>query len=114
FIVFNPTWTIPPTIKSNDVIPGMRRNANYLANKKINVYDQGGNPLSPSSINWSGDEAKSYTFRQNPGATNPLGQVKIMYPNEYLIYLHDTPSQSLFERNSRDQSSGCVRVEHAV
>ncbi len=114
FIVFNPTWTIPPTIKSNDVIPGMRRNSGYLANKKINVYDQSGNQVNPSRINWNGDEAKSFTYRQNPGATNPLGQVKIMYPNEYLIYLHDTPSQALFERNSRDQSSGCVRVEHAV
>ena len=114
YLEFNPTWTIPPTIQNDDVIPGMRKNSNYLANKKINVYDSGGNAVNPSSINWNSDEAKSYTYRQNPGATNPLGRVKIMYPNEYFIYLHDTPSQALFERNSRDQSSGCVRVEHAV
>jgi L,D-transpeptidase YcbB len=114
YLEFNPTWTIPPTIQNDDVIPGMRRNSNYLSNKKINVYDSGGNAVDPSSINWSGDEAKTYTYRQNPGSTNPLGRVKIMYPNEYFIYLHDTPSQSLFERNSRDQSSGCVRVEYAV
>lgn len=114
YLEFNPTWTIPPTIQNNDVIPGMRRNSNYLASKKINVYDRSGNAVNPSSINWSGDEAKAYTYRQNPGATNPLGRVKIMYPNEYFIYLHDTPSQELFERNSRDQSSGCVRVEYAV
>lgn len=114
YLEFNPTWTIPPTIQNNDVIPGMMRNSNYLASKKINVYDRSGNAISPSSINWSSDEAKAYTYRQNPGATNPLGQVKIMYPNQYFIYLHDTPSQALFERNSRDQSSGCVRVEHAV
>ncbi len=114
YLEFNPTWTIPPTIQNNDVIPGMRRNSNYLASKKINVYDRSGNTVNPSSINWSGDEAKAYTYRQNPGATNPLGRVKIMYPNQYFIYLHDTPSQALFERNSRDQSSGCVRVEYAV
>lgn len=114
FLVFNPTWTIPPTIQNNDVIPGMRRNANYLASKKINVYDGGGNQVDPGSINWSGDEAKKFTYMQNPGASNPLGRVKIMYPNEYFIYLHDTPSQALFQRNSRDQSSGCVRVENAV
>ncbi|CAN5171663.1 L,D-transpeptidase family protein [soil metagenome] len=114
YLEFNPTWTIPPTIQNDDVIPGMRKNSNYLASKKINVYDSGGNAVNPSRINWSGDEAKSYTYRQNPGSSNPLGQVKIMYPNEYFIYLHDTPSQALFERNSRDQSSGCVRVEHVV
>ena len=114
YLEFNPTWTIPPTIQNNDVIPGMRRNSNYLASKKINVYDRSGNAVDPSRINWNSDDAKAYTYRQNPGSTNPLGQVKIMYPNEYFIYLHDTPSQALFERNSRDQSSGCVRVEHAV
>ncbi|MEP6260913.1 MAG: L,D-transpeptidase family protein [Gillisia sp.] len=114
FIVFNPTWTIPPTIQNNDVIPGMRKNSSYLANKKINVYDRSGNQVDPSGINWGSDEAKGYTYMQNPGASNPLGRVKIMYPNEYFIYLHDTPSQALFERNSRDQSSGCVRVEYAV
>lgn len=114
YLEFNPTWTIPPTIQNNDVIPGMRKNSNYLANKKINVYDRSGNSVDPSRINWSSDEAKAYTYRQNPGSSNPLGRVKIMYPNEYFIYLHDTPSQSLFERNSRDQSSGCVRVEYAV
>lgn len=114
YLEFNPTWTIPPTIQNDDVIPGMQRNSNYLASKKINVYDRSGNEVNPSSIDWNSDEAKAYTYRQNPGSTNPLGQVKIMYPNKYFIYLHDTPSQALFERNSRDQSSGCVRVEHAV
>lgn len=114
FIVFNPTWTIPPTIQNDDVIPGMRKNSGYLASKKINVYDSSGNQVDPSGINWSSDDAKRYTYMQNPGASNPLGRVKIIYPNKYFIYLHDTPSQALFERNSRDQSSGCVRVEHAV
>lgn len=113
-IVYNPTWTIPPTIKSKDVIPGMQNNKNYLANKKINVYDAEGKQVNPSRINWSSDKALSYTYMQDPGDTNPLGRVKIMYPNQYLIYLHDTPAQALFERDSRAQSSGCVRVENAV
>ncbi|UJH91085.1 L,D-transpeptidase family protein [Antarcticibacterium sp. 1MA-6-2] len=113
-IVFNPTWTIPPTIKTRDVIPGMRKNSNYLSRKNIEVYDASGSPVSASSINWNGDEAQSYTFRQEPGVTNPLGRVKIMYPNQYLIYLHDTPSKALFERDSRSESSGCVRVEDAI
>lgn len=113
-IVLNPDWTIPPTIQNKDVIPGMKKNKNYLASKNINIYDQSGNRVDPSSVNWNGEEAKSYTYRQNPGATNPLGRVKIIYPNEYLIYLHDTPSQDLFERDSRAESSGCVRVQDAV
>lgn len=114
YIVFNPTWTIPPTIQNDDVIPGMKKNSNYLSNKNINVYDESGKQLNPKKINWGSEEAKSYTYMQNPGESNPLGRVKIIYPNEHFIYLHDTPSQALFERNSRDQSSGCVRVEDAV
>lgn len=113
-IVFNPDWTIPPTIQNKDVIPGMQRNSEYLTSKNIKVYDKSGKELDPSAIDWSGNEAKSYTYRQNPGSTNPLGRVKIIYPNKYLIYLHDTPSKALFERNSRAQSSGCVRVEGAI
>jgi L,D-transpeptidase YcbB len=113
-LVFNPDWTIPPTIQNNDVIPGMKRNSSYLANRNIKIYDQSGNEVNPSSVNWSGEQAQNLTYRQNPGASNPLGRVKIMYPNEYLIYLHDTPSQALFERNSRAESSGCVRVEDAI
>jgi L,D-transpeptidase YcbB len=113
-LVFNPDWTIPPTIQNKDVIPGMKNNSNYLANKNIKVYDASGNEVNPSSVNWSGKEAQNLTYRQDPGASNPLGRVKIMYPNEYLIYLHDTPSQALFERNSRAESSGCVRVQDAI
>ncbi|HSI70030.1 MAG TPA: L,D-transpeptidase family protein, partial [Gillisia sp.] len=113
-LVFNPDWTIPPTIQNKDVIPGMKRNSNYLANRNIKIYDQTGGEVNPSSVNWSGQEAQNLTYRQNPGASNPLGRVKIMYPNEYLIYLHDTPSKALFERNSRAESSGCVRVEDAI
>lgn len=114
YIVFNPTWTIPPTIQNDDVIPGVRKDPGYLSKKNINVLDKGGNVVNPKKINWGSDEAKSLTYMQNPGPSNPLGQVKIIYPNQYFIYLHDTPSQALFERNSRDQSSGCVRVEGAV
>lgn len=114
YIVYNPTWTIPPTIKKNDVIPGMRRDPNYLKRKGLRVFDSKGNIVDPSTIDWSSSKALSYTYRQQPGATNPLGVVKIIYPNEYMIYLHDTPSKDLFEKNARAQSSGCVRVQDAL
>lgn len=113
-LIFNPSWTIPPTIKRNDVIPGVRRNPNYLRNKDIKVYNSKGEKLDPSKIDWTKSEVRSFTYRQPPGSTNPLGKVKIMYPNRYIVYLHDTPSQSIFNNNSRAKSSGCVRVENAI
>ena len=114
YIVFNPTWTIPPTIKSKDVIPGIRKNTDYLSKKHLNVYSSNGEKLDPSEIDWNSNAVNSYTYRQYPGSSNPLGVVKIIYPNKHLIYLHDTPSKSLFSRNSRAQSSGCIRVEAAL
>jgi len=114
YIVFNPNWTIPPTIKNKDVIPGVKKDSNYLKRKKIDIYNSNGELLNPDEVDWNSSNVKSYTYRQKPGSTNPLGKVKIIYPNKHLIYLHDTPSKSLFARNSRAQSSGCIRVESAL
>lgn len=112
-IVYNPTWTIPPTIKNNDVIPAAKRDNSYLHKKNISVFDSSGKKLVPSEIKWD-ENSKKYTYRQESGSTNPLGQVKIIYPNKHLIYLHDTPSQELFKKDTRAQSSGCVRVEDVL
>ncbi|MDT0684910.1 L,D-transpeptidase family protein [Autumnicola psychrophila] len=114
YVVYNPTWTIPPTIKKKDVIPGAASNISYLKNRNLTVYDANGNEVDPSTINFGSGEGMNYTYRQKAGSSNPLGQVKIIYPNKYLIYLHDTPSKALFERNSRAESSGCVRVQDAI
>ena len=114
FLDFNPSWYIPPTIKNNDVIPGARRNPSYLANKNIDVYNSKGQKLSPSQIDWSSNAVRSYQYKQDPGPSNPLGEVKISFPNRYIIYLHDTSSKSLFEGNFRAHSSGCIRVQNAV
>ncbi|TVZ27361.1 murein L,D-transpeptidase YcbB/YkuD [Gillisia sp. Hel_I_86] len=114
YTVFNPNWTIPPTIKAKDVIPGARKDSTYLTRKNIDVYSSNGDLLDPSTVDWNSNKVKSLTYRQKPGSSNPLGKVKIIYPNKHLIYLHDTPSKSLFARNSRAQSSGCIRVENAL
>lgn len=114
YIIYNPTWTIPPTIKKNDVIPGAKKDIGYFQKKNIKIYDREGNAIDPAKVDWNSSKAKGYTYRQPAGPTNPLGIVKIIYPNEYLIYLHDTPSKKLFENNSRAQSSGCVRVQDAL
>lgn len=114
FLDFNPSWYIPPTIKNKDVIPGARRNPSYLVDKNIDVYNNIGQKLSPFQIDWSSSAVKSYQYKQDPGPENALGKVKISFPNRYIVYLHDTPSKSLFEGNSRAHSSGCIRVENVV
>jgi len=114
FLDFNPSWYIPPTIKNNDVIPGARKNPSYLAKKNIDVYNNTGQKLNPFQIDWSSSAVRSYQYKQDPGSTNPLGEVKISFPNSYIVYLHDTSSKSLFEGNFRAHSSGCIRVQNAV
>jgi murein L,D-transpeptidase YcbB/YkuD len=112
YLVFNPTWTVPPTILREDILPAVRRNSGYLASRNIDVIDSRGHIVDPASIDWRGQRSFPYRFVQRPGATNALGQVKFMFPNEHTVYLHDTPSRDLFERESRAFSSGCIRVEY--
>ncbi len=113
-IVLNPEWTIPPTIKTRDVIPAASRNPSYLRNNNMVVTNSSGERIDPSGIDWSDPRVKNYTFTQRAGPSNPLGRVKIIYPNRFLVYLHDTPAKSLFAQNERAESSGCVRVEDAL
>jgi murein L,D-transpeptidase YcbB/YkuD len=110
YLVFNPTWTVPPTIFREDLLPEIRRDAAVLAERNIDVLDAAGSLVDPFSIDW---RARSLPYRlvQRPGRTNALGRVKFMFPNEHQVYLHDTPSRDLFERESRAFSSGCIRVE---
>ncbi len=114
YVVFNPTWTVPPTILSKDVLPKIKKDRGYLKKKNMSVVDSKGNIINPSKINWSAMKANNfpYMIRQEPGPHNSLGRVKIMFPNEHLVYLHDTPSKSKFDRAERAFSSGCIRVEN--
>lgn len=112
YITFNPTWTVPPTILKNDMLPKVRANPAYLANNRIRVLDSAGNTLSPAKVNWS--NPRGITLRQDAGPGNSLGQVVIRFPNTFSVYLHDTPHQELFSKAKRDTSSGCIRVEHPL
>lgn len=114
YLVLNPTWTIPPGILTNDVLPGVRKDVNYLKTKKIEVTDNQGKTLDASTINWNDPIVKSYTYRQPPGPENSLGAVKFMFPNSFSVYLHDTPSKALFQREERAFSSGCIRVSEPL
>ena len=115
-VVFNPDWTVPPTILAEDVLDGMRRGENVLAKKQLVVLDKNGQEVDPGSIDWDSATPDNfpYTLRQNPGEDNALGRVKFLFPNKYSIYLHDTPSRSLFEADKRTFSSGCIRIERPL
>ena len=109
---FNPVWHLPPTVISQDLIPKgidmQRRGQDVLAKFGIEAFNGEGRKLDTSKINWT--TAAGYSFKQQPGPENPLGFVKLNFPNSHSTYMHSTPSDNLFGRNFRAASSGCVRV----
>lgn len=112
YITFNPTWTVPPTILKEDVLPKVQSNLDYLAAHRMRVLDREGNVLDPSTVDWS--NPRGISLRQDAGPDSSLGQVVIRFPNDYAIYLHDTPHRELFSRTIRATSSGCIRVENPL
>lgn len=108
-LTLNPTWTIPPTILREDKLPKIREDHDYLAEQDLQVLDYEGNPLDPEQIDWN--DPGRVLLRQSAGPGNPLGRLVVRFDNPFAIYLHDTPSQGLFDRSERAFSSGCVRVE---
>ena len=118
YIVFRPQWEVPRRILVDSVLPHVRKNVNYLAQHSYEVVDNARNEViaDPSTINWSKLNLKHLPFRlrQKPGSKNDLGIVKFMFPNQFSIYLHDSPDDSLFQRQTRTLSNGCVRVEDPV
>ncbi|WP_228716965.1 L,D-transpeptidase family protein [Billgrantia pellis] len=109
-LTVNPTWTIPPTIKREDVLPRVRQDLGYLWRERIQVLSPSGTPLDPWEIDWG--NPGNIVLRQAPGPQNALGQLVIRFPNDHMVYLHDTPAQNLFSREQRAFSSGCIRVEN--
>jgi L,D-transpeptidase YcbB len=89
-VVFSPYWYVPPGILKKEILPAIKRNRNYLA---------------AHNMEWYGN-----TVRQKPGRNNSLGLVKFLFPNDYNIYLHDTPAKSLFSEDKRAFSHGCIRL----
>lgn len=112
-VEFNPAWVVPPGIFKKDVLPEVMKDPGYLRKKDLTVIDNRGKTVDPNTITWSRyrDRPFPYMLRQNPGENSALGRIKIFFPNEYLVYLHDTPSKTLFEEEDRAFSSGCIRVE---
>ncbi|NLZ17759.1 MAG: L,D-transpeptidase family protein [Desulfobulbaceae bacterium] len=113
YLVLNPTWTIPPGMLKNEIIPKILKDPGYLNRENLKVYDLQDNPVNPNTIDWSRYLTRGfpYVLRQDAGPDNALGRIKFMFPNPFHVYLHDTPSKSLFGRNSRALSHGCIRVQ---
>ena len=103
---------MPVSIIRKDLIPKMNEDPAYLDKNRIRIFDWKGNELAWQQIDWSTDEATQYQFRQEPGEINSLGSVRINFHNTHQVYLHDTPSKSLFGSDYRFHSSGCVRVQN--
>jgi len=116
YLVWNPSWTVPPGIIWSDILPGARRDPHSITRRGLTVLDRGGRIVDPETIDWSSFRSGHipYTLRQEPGPDNAMGRVKFMFPNSYDVYLHDTPSKSLFDASDRAFSSGCVRVERPL
>jgi L,D-transpeptidase YcbB len=108
-VVFAPYWNVPPDIAQKETMPSAMRDPAFLSRMNMEVVDSKGNAVDPGSVDLS--NPGDYRFRQRPGTSNALGLVKFMFPNQFDVYLHDTPADSLFARASRSFSHGCVRVE---
>ncbi len=110
-IILNPYWNVPTSIANKEILPKLKRNRNYLTRNNMEVV-AGGKVINSASINWNKYSRIPYEVRQKPGNDNSLGKMKFLFPNSYSIYLHDTPAKELFDRNKRDFSHGCIRVEN--
>jgi len=115
-VKFNPIWTMPPTVLKEDLIPKgqslQAKGVDVLAKFGIDAYDGNGKKVDTSKINWSKVGPDTYRFSQQPGKDNPLGFAKLDFASPESVYMHDTPSNKLFDKSYRAASSGCIRVEH--
>jgi murein L,D-transpeptidase YcbB/YkuD len=116
YLVFNPYWEVPASIAVKDKLPLFRKDPGAVKRGGFEVLSSsGGNAkvLNPYGINWKSVSASAfpYRLRQRPGAKNALGRVKLMFPNAFNVYLHDTPDRQLFDKDLRAFSSGCIRLQ---
>ncbi|HZK08403.1 MAG TPA: L,D-transpeptidase family protein [Bacteroidales bacterium] len=116
YIVFNPTWNVPPSITRREMVTKMKSDSSYLEKNQY-VLLKGSyvsrDTINPTDVDWANITADNFPYHvvQKPGRINALGKVKFLFPNDQNIYLHDTPSKSLFQQYERGYSHGCVRLQ---
>ena len=117
YVVINPFWNIPPSIFVDEVLPELQKDPSYLKKKNIDLVSLDTATVEPSEyVNWYEVDPNNFNYRlrQQPGAANPLGRLKFILPNKHSVYLHDTPMKSLFDRENRRFSHGCIRIENPL
>jgi murein L,D-transpeptidase YcbB/YkuD len=119
FLVLNPYWNVPHKLAVQDILPKIKKDPEFMRNEGFTLlssWAEDASEVHPDTVDWSQVDRKNfpYRLRQKPGLHNALGTVKFMFPNRFAVYLHDTPSRSLFKSVARDFSSGCIRVEQPV
>ncbi|MFD2512272.1 murein L,D-transpeptidase [Pontibacter locisalis] len=116
YLMFAPYWNVPNSIVEEDIKPKLQKNINWLETQNmemVTTFGPNAKRVPVSRVNWNTMTRNNfkYRIRQRPGPQNSLGKVKFMFPNEYSVYLHDTPADHLFSEADRDFSHGCVRLE---
>jgi len=114
YIVINPYWNVPSSIANKEYLPKLKKDPGYLKRQNIRIFSGAGDnagEVNPYNVNWSSMNRMPYSLRQDSGPKNALGRVKFMFPNRFNVYLHDTPQKSLFEKDLRVFSHGCMRVQ---
>ena len=123
FIIFHPSWGVPPGMKANEIAPALRSagggwffssGASAVLRAHGLQVSRGGRPVDPDSINWSSVDINGFDFTQPPGPSNVLGVVKFRFPNRHDVYMHDTPERHLFNGAIRAFSHGCMRVQNPI
>ena len=118
YIVFNPTWTVPPGILKRDILPKLKADAvGYTTKQNIKLVDnKTGKEVDPSSIDWAAASPRNFRYQvvQRPGPDNALGQAKFIFPNSHYVFLHDTNHREHFDDKVRTFSSGCIRIEYPM
>jgi len=106
----NPSWEVPNKIAKKDLLPKIKKDPQFFSQQRIKVFKGWGpnaGEINPGDVDWkavTGSNFK-YRFRQSPGPQNALGRIKFMFPNQFDVYLHDTPAKNLFGKSRRDFSS---------
>ena len=114
-LIINPYWNVPARIAREELLPLQLRDPRYFATHAFQVLDlRNGEQIDPARVDWARVDADSFGFRlrQEPGPKNSLGQLSFVLPNQFEIFLHDTPEKALFARDTRTFSHGCIRIEH--
>ena len=119
YLEVNPTWTLPPSVVEKEIVQALKRDRDYLGKnhmRVVSIADAKRDTVDPGKVPWklAASDSFPYLVIQEAGPANPLGSIKLMCPNEYDVYLHDTPVRSRFSVAVRDYSHGCVRIEHAI